>query len=602
MIGLLRRSLVPRVGGLLVLAGFLGLPGLSRATAQEEPAAGQAEDAEGVAGQEPGFESPRALVAWFLETVVERAQKEGDARAWTEAGRIFDLSAYPTFDHDLRGRTLAEKLIAIWDRSLVLDPARFPAAGSALLRDGRWVDEAAPPGRPDLAFEIVFDRGADGTWRVGPETVQRIEAIHRSVRALPVLDVLDPKERSLHERIRGWVPAELQRTGFLLEHWQWIGLLLLVALGVLLERFVTLVFRRFLARIGEGRYRLDKEVLERLDRPTSLFAVLVVLALGLPGLDLPADVLVVVDLVVHFLLGLAGIWVAYRLVDLLAWYLTERARATRNTFDDMIVPLVRRTAKIFVMLVGGVWVASRVTDDLWGVFAGLGIGSLAVGFAAKDSIENLFGTFTVLMDKPFQLGDWIKVGDFEGTVAEVGFRSTRIRTFYDSLISVPNSTFIDSEVDNLGARSWRRISTKLGVAYDTPPEKIEAFCEGIRQLLRDHPYTRKDSYQVYLNSFGPSALEILLYCFHEAPDWSTELRERHRLFTDILRLAAELNVEFAFPTQTLHLRRKDELPVHEDAPATPDEARYRGRQVAGKIAAEGLAEYGGEKPPPVVIE
>jgi len=582
-----------------------GLLGLLVLILSFAPAFGQeTTDAQAESASElpPGFASPRAAVEFFLDAVVERAQKQGDAEGWSEAVRLFDLSEHSALQRKVRGRALAEKLIEIWDRVAVLDPERIPGEGDRRLADGTWAWDGVPPGRPDLAFSLDFERGADGTWRLDPASVDRIEDIHRSLRHLPTVTGLEPKQRSVHERLREWVPLGWQESAFLLEHWQWLGLLVLVAAGVLLERLVTWSFRRFLGRVGDGRLRLDTDVLARLDRPTSLFAIMVVLALGLPALDLPADVLVVADLSVHFVLGLAGIWVAYRFVDLLAWYLSERARATQNTFDDMIVPLVRRTAKVFVVLAGSVWVASRVTDDLWGVFAGLGIGSLAVGFAAKDSIENLFGTFTVLMDKPFQLGDWVKIGDLEGTVAEVGFRSTRIRTFYDSLISVPNSTFIDSEVDNLGARSWRRISTRLGVAYDTPPEKIEAFCEGIRQLIRDHPYTRKDFYQVHFNAFGPSSLEILLYCFHEAPDWATELRERHRLFVDILRLASELGVEFAFPTQTLHLRRADELPDHSDAPPTPDDARYRGRQIGGRIAAEGLAPYGGEKPPPAVVE
>ena len=176
------------------------------------------------------------------------------------------------------------------------------------------------------------------------------------------------------------------------------------------------------------------------------------------------------------------------------------------------------------------YIASKWTEDLWGLVAGIGIGSIAVGFAARDSIENLFGTFTVLLDKPFQVGDWILVGDLEGTVEDVGFRSTRIRTFYNSLISVPNRTFISSNVDNMGQRRYRRIREMLGLTYDTPPEKIEAFCEGVRRIIATHPYTRKDYYHVYFNGFGPSSLDVLLYCFVETPDWSTELREKHKEF------------------------------------------------------------------------
>jgi MscS family membrane protein len=254
--------------------------------------------------------------------------------------------------------------------------------------------------------------------------------------------------------------------------------------------------------------------------------------------------------------------------------------------------------------VGVVYVASYVSEDLYGIVAGLSIGSLAIGFAAKDSIENLFGTMTVLLDKPYQLGDWITVGDIDGTVEEVGFRSTKIRTFYNSVISVPNSRFISAHIDNWGERRYRRIKTNVSIAYSTPPLKIEAFCEAIRELVRKHPYTRKDYYHIYLNQLGASSLDILVYCFVETPDWSTELREKHRLYLDILRVAEGLGVELAFPTQTLHLVKDPEasesaVPKPADSPRS---AERMGRELADLIVKDGLVDFDGQKPPPVVID
>jgi len=266
------------------------------------------------------------------------------------------------------------------------------------------------------------------------------------------------------------------------------------------------------------------------------------------------------------------------------------------------VPLLRRTLKLFVLVVGLLFVASRMSEDLWGIVAGLSLGTFALGFAAKDSVENLFGTFTVLMDKPFQIGDWIISGDLEGTVELVGFRSTRIRTFYNSVITVPNSRFISSAVDNMGERRYRRIRTTLGLTYDTPPEKIEAFCEGVRELIRSHPYTRKDYYHVYLNGFGASSLDVMLYAFVETPEWATELREKHRLFADILRLAEKLGVSFAFPTQTVHLAKPEDL-HHHDRPADDGAGAERGRETAHGIVERTLEPFGGQGsvPPPVEI-
>ena len=166
------------------------------------------------------------------------------------------------------------------------------------------------------------------------------------------------------------------------------------------------------------------------------------------------------------------------------------------------------------------------------MIAGLGLGGLAFALASKDMVQNLFGSVTILLDRTFAVGDWIIVDGKEGSVESIGFRSTRIRTFYNSMLTVPNSTFITASVDNMGERRYRRLSTKLGLAYETPPDKIEAFCEGVRELVRQHPYMRKDYFHVYFNGYADSALEILVYVFWETPEWSTELRERHRFLLD----------------------------------------------------------------------
>jgi MscS family membrane protein len=249
----------------------------------------------------------------------------------------------------------------------------------------------------------------------------------------------------------------------------------------------------------------------------------------------------------------AGVWAAYKLVDLVAAHFQALAGKTDSKVDDVLVPMIRRALKIVVIAFGVLFIAQNLDIDITSLLAGLGIGGIAFALAAKDTVENLFGSFTVLIDRPFRIGDWIVIGDLEGTVEELGFRSTRIRTFYNSVITVPNATLVRTAVDNLGARRYRRLKSMISVQYDTPAERIEAFCEGMRELIRKHPYTRKDYYMVYFNEFADSSLNILLYTFFRTPDWTTELRERHRLLVDIVKLAHRLGVEFAFPTRTLHL-------------------------------------------------
>ncbi len=364
----------------------------------------------------------------------------------------------------------------------------------------------------------------------------------------------EPSSGAFAEWIRARMPEALNAPIFLLEGWQWIALILLAFAGVVVDRlvrwFVHIWLKKLLARSASIREAsLDADF----EKPLGILAMGGFWWISLPMIDLPAGALTALLFATKLIVALSGVWAVYRLVDLIAAHFLALAVRTETKVDDILVPLIRRAVKVVVLAFGVLFMAQNLNIDITSLLAGLGIGGLAFALAAKDTVENLFGSVTVLIDRPFQIGDWVVIGDLEGTVEEIGFRSTRIRTFYNSKITVPNSRLVNSSVDNLGEREYRRVKCKIGVQYDTSPDKIEAFCEGIRELIRARPYLRKDYYMVYLNEFADSSLNILLYAFFMTPDWATELRERHRLFVDIVRLAHRLEVEFAFPTQTLHL-------------------------------------------------
>ena len=160
-----------------------------------------------------------------------------------------------------------------------------------------------------------------------------------------------------------------------------------------------------------------------------------------------------------------------------------------------------------------------------GILTGLGIGGLAFALAAKDTLSNLFGSLTVLIDKPFRIGDWVNIGGIEGIIEEVGLRSTRIRTFYDSLITVPNGTLTNVHVDNYGQRRSRRLNTKIGVQYDTPPERLEAFCEGIRELIRNHLKLKKMGFMCTLIQWETSLFKFFFMYFLLCPTGKMNLNQ-----------------------------------------------------------------------------
>jgi MscS family membrane protein len=317
----------------------------------------------------------------------------------------------------------------------------------------------------------------------------------------------------------------------------------------------------WLFRINITRWQAKKASFAQLDntvlRPLGLMAMAVIWWLGLSLLALPDTAEQILSLAVKVLVSLSGVWSAFRLVEVIETLLKYQADQTETKFDDLLVPMVTRSLRVFVVVIGIIFIADNLDVDVSSLLAGLGLGGLAFALAAKDLLGNFFGSLTVLLDRPFHIGDWVIIGDVEGTIETVGFRSTRVRTFYNSLITMPNSILTTTKIDNMGARRYRRMKSMLSLTYDTSPEKIDAFCEGIRELIQLHPYMRKDYYQVYFNEYGAASLDILVYVFWETPDWNTELRERHRFLLDILRLAKQLDVEFAYPTQTLYLKQDD---------------------------------------------
>ncbi len=176
---------------------------------------------------------------------------------------------------------------------------------------------------------------------------------------------------------------------------------------------------------------------------------------------------------------------------------------------------------------------------------------------------------TIFVDRPLQIGDFVLVDGTEGIVEEVGFRSTRVRTLQDSLVTLPNAKVMEAKIENFGARRYRRTFVTLGLTYDTTSEQMQAFVEGLRAIVQANQHTRKDKYEIHMSGFGASSLDVMLYYFVEVDTWSEELRQRHLVYLEVLRLAEELGVAFAFPTQTLHVESLPPPGPRVAAPARP---------------------------------
>jgi MscS family membrane protein len=267
-------------------------------------------------------------------------------------------------------------------------------------------------------------------------------------------------------------------------------------------------------------------------------------------------------------------------------FLMEK-KGSRGFGIGFIVEIIRRICDIIIVIVFVGILLDKLGVNMLNFITALGIGGLAVALAGKDTIENLFGSIMIAFEKPFKLGDWIIIGgDFEGVVEHVGLRSTRIRTFEDSYMTVPNVKFITSSVDNMGERTYRRYTTTLDLEDSTPPGLIKSFTAGITELIRKTPSMRKREYHIRVNDVGESSIKILVYVFFVTQDWASELRERERFILNILRLAEGLGIKFAYPTQTLMLSKMKKSDDKNSVDMDLEQLRkstFKAKKTAGKI-------------------
>lgn len=538
--------------------------------------------------------SPQGTMNLFLSAM--------EAQDLPMAVRTFDLEDLSDSERGLAD-LLAGKLWMILNRHKVIvlqdidnNPNR--PAPSAILKH--------PAGQILIARKRSGPR--DGEWLFTGASLRDIDQLYEAFELKPVLPQLRDRRISFMALpslyVREYlVPPAWKRPLWGLHVWQWVGIFGLLVIG----GAVRWTGRSVLPRIARWLTATETtmmlpQAVRRAMAPSATLLMLVVWSIGLEFLDLGALLMASIWFFLKLALTISAIFAFYRLIDVFTGYAAARGARLNMRVDQVLVPLLQKTLKVIVIAVGAILFVKILGFEVTPLVAGLGVGGLAFGLAAQDTLKNFFGSVNVVFDRPFQVGDWVRLGDVEGTVESVGLRSSRIRTFYNSQVTIPNSEIMTSRIDNLGRRRYRRISCMISVTYATRPEQLEAFCEGIRELIRRHPYTRKDYYHCWVNEFAASSVNILLYCFHETPEWGTELRERHRLFLDIIRLAQKLGVDFAFPTQTVHLHHEstppDSRPPKPGLPGTPEQAMRLGAEEAAALVHQA---FGGEvkKPPPV---
>lgn len=350
----------------------------------------------------------------------------------------------------------------------------------------------------------------------------------------------------------------MKSTIFVLPTWKWCVLLIALIVGILLRPLIQFLIKeiKFHNPFVKKYPKMFLAHLLQLPLERPLAWLIVVSTWFAVGEALPLSGKFGTSYN-HLLQGLLAIYLIrllYYVVDAGGSVLLTAAKKTESTFDDQLIPFATKSLKALVVVLGVLIVLQNFGLNVMSLLAGLGLGGLALALAAQDTAANLFGSLTILADNPFKVGDWVKIKDLEGTVEEIGFRSTRIRTFYNSVITIPNAMMAKETIDNLGVRPYRRVRQILGVTYETPPEKIEQFCEQIRYLLKQHPKVNPETVTVNFNNYSASSLDILVNFHLQVYTGPEELDYQQGIFVDILKTAALMKVDFAYPTQTVYYK------------------------------------------------
>jgi MscS family membrane protein len=396
---------------------------------------------------------------------------------------------------------------------------------------------------PDQLPEIYLER-VDGKWYYSEETVKNIPALHKKTYPFGTARLLNLFPKSGHTRFLG------------LDLWQYSAIaiiLILVWLGrIILSRLLLPIIGSIIkSRISSEKVD-SEQVLKIAQAISSLFLVWIVRTL-VPVLQLPIVAAEWSILALNIIITIVIVVLLIRILGLIMAYAGKFAEKTESKMDEQLMPILSRIFQIVIILGGLIEILRLLNVNVTALIAGVSIGGLALALAAQDTVKNLIGSAMIFFDQPFQIGDYIIGSGFEGTIAEVGFRTTRIQTIDTTIVSVPNGSIANMVVANKGMRQFRLFVLNIGLTYDTPPMLIEKYLEGLKMIIHNHPATLKENYYVRFNSLEASSLNVLFRVFLQVPDYAGELKAKEELLLGIMRLAESLGVRFAFPSSTIYM-------------------------------------------------
>jgi MscS family membrane protein len=354
--------------------------------------------------------------------------------------------------------------------------------------------------------------------------------------------------------------------------WRYATALAVLIFGFALKKFLEVVVVRALLRIfSKTKNRYDDMVVAALSKPLSAFVLVgciflatVIIAAGLE-LNPIAHQLIHKSYLVA--IGLIAVWALYRLVDVFASFLDDAVSSNDDAVKGQFVPVIKQSLRIFTVIIGGLTILASLDVNIKALLGGLGIGGVAIALAAQDAVGNFIGTISIFTDRPFKVGDWIIVGNkVDGNVEQIGFRSTKVRTWPKTLMSIPNKVLATEIVDNWSRMNKRRVKMTVGVTYSTTPEQMAELVRRIQEMLTQDEGVNQEFMLVRFTDFGPSSLDIFLYYFTKSVVWAEHLAVREGVNLKIMGIIRDMGLSIAFPSRSVYV---ESLPAQWPSAAQP---------------------------------
>ncbi|MFN0204665.1 MAG: mechanosensitive ion channel family protein [Bacteroidia bacterium] len=406
--------------------------------------------------------------------------------------------------------------------------------------DSNFVDTTQQPSK---ARYIIYDKYPEiylekkgKKWLYSARSVQAIPEIHQKVYPFGTAKLLEKMPKGGQSK---WLGMYV---------WQYIALAGLLLFAFLLFKLLDVLLAFLIRKISNLQTRwLSFDFIRPVARPLSLLIVVTILKITLPVLQLPILSGKILMMCLRVSAPIFGVITVYYLVDLLSESARRFAQSTDTTLDNQLIPLIRKVLKMIVIVMGIIFTLQTLDVNVTALLAGVSIGGLAFALAAQDTVKNFLGSVTILVDEPFQIGDYIEADSKSGTVEEVGLRSTRIRTGDGSLISIPNSKLADSSVLNGGARRFRKFQPKLLIDAQTPLPQIRSFIAELQIFIDKHELTNEENNQVHLHNLTGKNLEISVIALFDSTK-EKESQVRQNILSGILELAEKHGVKFVGTT------------------------------------------------------